>query len=176
MVWNRKQKNGIIFSLFFLFMTGLTSCTISYKFNGASIDYTQVKSISIKDFPNMASLVYPPLAQNFSEALRDKYIRQTRLQVLRENGTLDLEGEITGYEVRSQAPKGDGYDSDTRLTITIRVRYTNDVNPEDDMEQSFSAYRDFSSDKMIQDVQDDLCAEIIDEIVDQIYNATVANW
>jgi hypothetical protein len=176
MIWNRKRNIGILFSLCTLFFTGFTSCSVSYKFNGASIDYTQVKSISIKDFPNMASLVYPPLAQNFTEALRDKYIRQTRLQVLREDGTLDLEGEITGYELRSQAPKSDGYDSDTRLTITIRVRYVNNVNSEDDMEQSFSAYRDFSSDKMIQDVQDVLCQEIIDEIVDQIYNATVANW
>jgi len=170
------MKTGVVFYLCLLFIIGLASCSMSYKFNGASIDYTQVKSISIKDFPNMASLVYPPLAQNFSEALKDKYIRQTKLQVLRENGTLDLEGEITGYDLRSQAPKGDGFDTDTRLTVTIRVRYSNQVNPDDDFEQSFSAYRDFPSTKMIQEVQDELCTEIVDEIVDQIYNATVANW
>lgn len=124
----------------------------------------------------MASLVYPPLAQQFTDELKDKYIRQTRLEVLRENGTLDLEGEITGYDILSQAPKPDGFDALTRLTITIRVRYVNQVEPDKDFEQSFSAYRDFPSTSMIQDVQDELCGEIITEIVDQIYNATVANW
>lgn len=174
MVWSRILKMNRCFC--FLVILGLTSCTISYKFNGASIDYSLVKSISIKDFPNMASLVYPPLAQQFTEDLKDKYIRQTRLQVLREDGTLDLEGEITGYDLQSQAPKDDGFDSDTRLTITVRVRYANQVNPEEDFEQTFSAYRMFPSTRMIQDVQDELCREIITEIVEQIYNATVANW
>jgi hypothetical protein len=152
------------------------SCSISYKFNGASIDYTKVKSISIKDFPNMSPLIYPPLAQRFTDDLKDKYIRQTRLQVLRENGTLDLEGEITGYTLTPQAVREDSYASMTRLTITVRVRYTNQVNPEEDFEQNFSAYREFSNERMIQDVQDELCEEIVKELVDLIYNATVANW
>ncbi|MDR3193728.1 MAG: LPS assembly lipoprotein LptE [Tannerella sp.] len=154
----------------------MVSCSISYKFNGASIDYTQVKSISISDFPNMAPLVYPPLAQRFTDDLKDKYIRQTRLQVLRENGTLDLEGEITGYELTPQAVKEDAYASMTRLTITVRARYTNKVNPDEDFEQNFSAYREFSNTSTIDQVQDDLCAELIKELVDLIYNATVANW
>lgn len=176
MIWNKKSGTAIKQGLCLLTIAVLTACSISYKFNGASIDYSQVKSISIKDFPNMASLVYPPLSQLFTEELKDKYIRQTRLEILRENGTLDLEGEITGYNLTSEAPKGDGYDTDTRLTITIRVRYTNDVTPEESFEQTFSAYRTFPSTNMIQDVQDGLCEEIVDEIVDQIYNATVANW
>jgi hypothetical protein len=153
-----------------------TACSISYKFNGASIDYTKVKSISVKDFPNMSPLIYPPLAQRFTDELKDKYVRQTRLQMLRENGTLDLEGEITGYTLTPQAVREDSYASMTRLTITVRVRYTNQTNPDEDFEQSFSAYREFSNDRMIQDVQDELCAEIVKELVDLIYNATVANW
>ncbi|MDR1746482.1 MAG: LPS assembly lipoprotein LptE [Tannerella sp.] len=157
-------------------IVGCVSCSISYKFNGASIDYTQVKSISISDFPNMAPLVYNPLSQRFTEELKDKYIRQTRLQVLRENGTLDLEGEITGYDLTPQAVREDALASMTRLTITVRVRFTNSVNPDEDFEQSFSAYREFSSSNTIEQVQDDLCAEIIKELVDLIYNATVANW
>ncbi|MDR2119667.1 MAG: LPS assembly lipoprotein LptE [Tannerella sp.] len=153
-----------------------TACSISYKFNGASIDYTTVKSISIKDFPNMSPLVYAPLADKFTDQLRDKYVRQTRLQLLRENGTLDLEGEITGYDFASQAVKDGMYASMTRLTITVRVRYSNSVNPDEDFEQSFSAYREFSNENQIQQVQDQLSEEIIKEIVEQIYNATVANW
>mgnify|MGYP003164323541 CR=1 FL=1 len=150
--------------LFCLIGLIVTACSISYKFNGASIDYTKVKTITIKDFPNQAPLVYPPLSQKFTEALKDIYIRQTRLQLVGSNGDLDLEGEITGYA------------SQTKLTITVRVRYANRVNPDEDFEQSFSAYREFDATQMLQQVQDQLSEEIIDELVDQIYNATVANW
>ena len=168
--------NKIKIGLFCLVGVLVTACTISYKFNGASIDYTKIKSISIKDFPNQAPLVYPPLAQSFTEALKDIYTRQTRLQMLNENGDLDLEGEITGYDLTPMAVKEDAYASQTKLTITIRVRYSNRVNPEEDFEQSFSAYREFDATQMLQYVQDQLCEEIVDELVDQIYNATVANW
>ena len=154
----------------------VTACSISYKFNGASIDYTKVKTITIKDFPNQAPLVYPPLSQNFTEALKDIYTRQTRLQLVNNNGDLDLEGEITGYELTPMAVKQDAYASQTKLTITVRVRYSNRVNPDVDFEQSFSAYREFDANQMLQDVQDELCEEIVEELVDQIYNATVANW
>lgn len=152
------------------------ACSISYKFNGASIDYTKIKTISIKDFPNQAPLVYPPLSQEFTEALKDIYVRQTRLQMVSDNGDLDLEGEITGYELTPMAVKEDAWSSQTKLTISIRVRYSNRANPEEDFEQSFSAYREFDATQMLQDVQDELCSEIIEELTDQIYNATVANW
>jgi hypothetical protein len=166
------------FAIFFLtivffFMEG---CSISYTLNGASIDYTKTKSITIRDFPNQAPLVYPPLAQNFTEGLKDKYIRQTRLQIVTDNGDLYLEGEITGYDLVQLAVKEDAYASQTQLTITVRVRYRNQANPEEDFEQTFSANRPFDNNLMLQDVQDGLCEEIIAEIADQIYNATVANW
>ncbi len=154
----------------------LAACSISYKFNGASIDYTKIKTISIKDFPNQAPLVYPPLSQEFTEALKDIYVRQTRLQMVSDNGDLDLEGEITGYELTPMAVKEDAWSSQTKLTISIRVRYTNRANPDEDFEQSFSAYREFDATRMLQDVQEELCTEIIEELTDQIYNATVANW
>lgn len=168
-------KNNIL-SLLTISLFFLTGCSISYSFNGASIDYTKVKSITIRDFPNQASLVYPPLAQNFTEGLKDKYIRQTRLQIVPDNGDLFLEGEITGYDFAQLAVKEDAYASQTQLTITIRVRYRNQASPEEDFEQTFSVNRPFSNDRMLQEVQDELCTEIIEELVDQIYNATVANW
>ena len=147
----------------------LGGCSISYQFSGTSIDYTQVRSISIKDFPNLAPLVYGPLAQRFTDELKDKFVRQTKLQILRENGTLDLEGEITGYELTPQAVRDDGNKALaalTRLTVTVRVRYTNRVNPD----------KDFENSRTIDQVQEQLCREIIDDLVNQIYNATVADW
>lgn len=159
------------------FLTVLaTACSISYKFNGASIDYTKVKTITIRDFTNQAPYVNPTLAPQFTEDLKDIYIRQTRLQLVPSNGDLELEGEITGYYFAPMAVKEDAIASQTRLTITVRVRYSNRVNPDEDFEQSFSAYREFDSNLMPQQVEGTLCEEIIEEIVDQIYNATVANW
>ena len=151
-------------------------CTISYKFNGASIDYTKVKTITILDFPIRAQLVYPPLGPAFDEALKDIFTRQTQLSFVPQNGDLQIEGEITGYALSPQAVGSDAYATQTRLTVTVRVRYTNQVNPEQDMEQNFSAYRDFSSTQLLTDVQDELIAEIVDELADLIFNATVANW
>ena len=163
----------------FLICLGLllvTACSISYKFNGASIDYTKVKTITISDFTNQASYVNPTLAPDFTESLKDIYIRQTRLEQVTSNGDLALEGEVTGYDFTPMAVKEDALASQTRLTITVRVRYMNNTNPDEDFEQSFSAYREFDSNLMLQQVESSLCAEIIEEIVDQVYNATVANW
>ena len=154
----------------------VTACSISYKFNGASIDYTKVKTITISDFTNQASYVNPTLAPEFTEELKDIYIRQTRLEQVTSNGDLALEGEVTGYDFTPMAVKEDALASQTRLTITVRVRYMNNTNPDEDFEQSFSAYREFDSNLMVQQVESSLCAEIIEEIVDQVYNATVANW
>ena len=153
-----------------------TACSISYKFNGASIDYTKVKTITISDFTNQASYVNPTLAPEFTEELKDIYIRQTRLEQVTSNGDLAVEGEVTGYDFTPMAVKEDALASQTRLTITVRVRYMNNTNPDEDFEQSFSAYREFDSNLMVQQVESSLCAEIIEEIVDQVYNATVANW
>ena len=153
-----------------------TACSISYKFKGASIDYTKVKTIMISDFTNQASYVNPTLAPEFTEELKDIYIRQTRLEQVTSNGDLALEGEVTGYDFTPMAVKEDALASQTRLTITVRVRYMNNTNPDEDFEQSFSAYREFDSNLMVQQVESSLCAEIIEEIVDQVYNATVANW
>ena len=135
-----------------------------------------MKTISIKDFPNQAPLVYPPLSQQFTEGVKDIYVRQTRLSLVRDNGDLQLEGEITGYDLTPMAVKEDAYSSKTKLTITVKVRYTNRTNADEDFEQSFSAYREFDSNVMLQNVQEQLCSEIIEELADQIYNSTVANW
>ena len=108
MDWNKTHYYTLVFVWLSLIM-GLTSCSFRYSFTGGTMDYSKVQSISIKDFPNMAPLVYPPLAQKFTDQLREKYIRQTRLQVLRENGTMDLEGEVTGYELTPLAVREDMY-------------------------------------------------------------------
>ena len=154
----------------------IASCSISYKFNQSSIDYSKVSSISIHDFPNMAPYVYAPLSQQFTEALKDKYTRQTKLSVKSDGGDMDLDGEITGYNFAPLAVSDNAYASQTRLTITVRVRFTNKANPDEDFEKTFSAKQEFDNTSTIDQVQDELCDAIMKEIIDLIFNDTVANW
>lgn len=153
------------------------ACSISYKFNGAALDYDIYKTISISQFPIRAALVYPPLQQTFENQITDMITRQTRLRVVDSNNTdLRLEGEITGYTLSPQAVNEDAYASQTRLTITVRVKYIDNKKEGQDIDQTFSAYRDFSSTELLTDVQDELCTQISKELADLIFNATIGNW
>lgn len=154
----------------------LLSCTISYKFNGTVINYDIIKTIAIKDFTNQAAMVYAPLSITFNEGLKDIYTKQTRLVLVEANGDLELEGEIIGYDITPMAITSNASSAETRLTLKIRVRYTNNTNHEEDFERTYSAYRNFDSSQLITDVQDALIEELVEEICDNIYNNTVANW
>lgn len=153
-----------------------SSCSISYKMNGANINYQTTHSISIADFPNNAPMVNPTLSSAFTEALRDLYTRQTRLQVLRKNGDLEIEGEIVGYDLTQGAIKPDSYASESRLTVRITVHFTNNIYPEESFDRTYSAYQTFDASRLLSDVQEELCTAIIDEIANNIYNDTVARW
>ncbi len=154
----------------------LSSCMISYRFNGASIDYSKTRSISIADFPNNAAMVNPNLSNNLSEGIRDIYSRQTRLQILRRGGDMELEGEIVDYALTPMAISADNLSAETKLTITIKVRFTNNKAPEESFEKTYSAYQTFDSSRLLTDVQDELCATMITELAENIYNDTVAKW
>lgn len=155
----------------------LSGCRISYKLNGSALDYNVYRTISIGNFPIRAAMVYPPLQTTFENALTDYVQRNTRLQVMDSGNTdLQIEGEITGYALSPQAVGTDGWASQTRLTITVRVRYTDNRDDSKDMDQTFSAYRDFDASQMLTDVQDELCTQISDELVELIFNATLGNW
>ena len=154
----------------------LSSCSLSYKFNGASIDYDVTKTIVISDFPNQAPLVYPPLEQRFNEELKDLFTRSTRLQFVRQNADLEMEGEFIGYELTPLAVQEDSFASETRLTLTVRMRYRNNKVVGQDKEETIRAFRNFPADRMLTDVQDQLIAELIKEIIDQMFNSTMSNW
>jgi len=163
---------GILLAVCLLF----ASCSISYRFNGASIDYSKTRSIGISDFPNHAPLVYPALSNDLSEALRDLFARQTRLEILPSGGDMSLEGEITGYTLTPMAVAADSYAAETKLTITIKVRFTNNVNPSESFEKTYSAYQTFDASRQLTDVQEELCATMVTELTESIFNDTVAKW
>lgn len=153
------------------------SCRISIGLAPiSSIDYSKVKTISIAEFPNHSEYVYVPMTTEFNQKLQDMFIQQTRLQLVNANGDLELDGEITGYNQYNEAVAADGYSSKVKLTMTVKVRYVNNTNHEDDFEQTFSAFQTYDSSLLLTDVQDDLISKMIKDITEQIFNATVANW
>lgn len=164
------------FALLLISLLAVSSCIPSYKFNGASIDYTLTKTISFESFPIKASLVYAPLAVTFNDELTGKFASQTKLEQVRSDGDLQISGAITGYSLTPQAVKADAYAAQTRLTIKVKVKFVNKKNSTENFEQEFSAYRDFDATQLLTDVQDELCSEMVKELVESIFNATVANW
>lgn len=151
-------------------------CRVSLQFNSSALDYNVYKTIHVGEFPIRAALVYAPLQQTFENELLDYITRNTRLQTTDGAADLDIEGEITGYNLTPQAVTEDAYASMTRLTVTVRVKYSDTRNQANDIDQTFSAYRDFDASLMLTDVQDQLCQEITKELVDLIFNATLGNW
>lgn len=169
------KKN--LFLILLIFIPVLTGgCKVSYGFNGASIDYDIIKTIQIHDFQNQALEVYAPLAQRFNEEMRDVFTRNTKLIFTSSNPDVEFEGEIIRWDFAPQAVKDDGYASETRLTMGVRVRYRNNKEPEKDREETFTAYRDFDANRMADEAQEELIPQLNKEIVDQIFNATMSDW
>lgn len=159
-----------------LLLIPLSSCIPHYTLNGSSINYDIYKTVNVGNFPIRAALVYPPLQQTFENELLDYIQRNTRLNTVDGNSDLQLRGEITGYSLSPQAVGTDAYATETRLTITVHVVYTDAKNPANNIDQSFSAYRQFSASLMLTDVQDELCQQISEELVTLIFNSTFGNW
>ncbi len=151
------------------------SCTVKYNMTGSKPMILE-KTFTVYYFPNRARLINPTLSQNFTEKLKEKLQRQTSLNELTEDGDIEFEGQITGYEFRPMAVQKDDLSSQTRLTITISLKYTNHKEPENDFEKSFTGYEDFDSSQPISSVEEDLVTTIIDKLTEDIFNATIANW
>lgn len=152
----------------------ITGCKINYTFTGASIS-PDIKTVSIQYFPNQAPLIQPQLSNEFTEALKDKFVRQTSLELINGIGDLNFEGVITGYDTKPVAIQQDAA-AENRLTITVKVKFTNALEPEQNFENSFSAFDDYPSSQSLSAVEEELMAVIIDEIVEDIFNKSVANW
>lgn len=121
-------------------------------------------------------MVYAPLTNVLNEKLKDTYTRQTRLNLIDRNADLELSGEVTGYDITPMSVNANSLAAETRLTLRVNVRYTNNTNHDEDFERSYTAYRNFDSNLLLTDVQDQLIEELVEEICDHIYNDTVANW
>jgi hypothetical protein len=147
----------------------------SYSFTGASIS-PSVKSISVSYLPNNAILVQPTLSRKLTEAIRDKFTRQSNLNLVGSNGDLNIEGEITGYTTEPVAITGEQQAALQRLKITVNIRFTNKQDPTQDFETSFSRFQDYNSQQRLADVEESLIDLINDELAQDIFNKAVVNW
>ncbi|MGE4287480.1 MAG: LPS assembly lipoprotein LptE [Salinivirgaceae bacterium] len=153
-----------------------TACSIKYSFTGASIP-PGTETVSIAEFPNMAALVNPMLSNVLTEALKDKFMTQTSLQLVQQNGHLQFEGTIVDYNTKPMAIQaGTDQAAQNRLTITIKVKFVNEKDPKANFDTQFSRYEDYSSDQNLQDVEDSLIEVIVEQLVDDIFNKAVVNW
>ena len=154
----------------------LSSCSISYKFNGASIDYTKTKTIQIADFPIRSSYVWGPMGPLFNNTLKDEFANHTHLSQVKRNGDMKIEGEITQYTQRNKSVSSQGYSAQTELSMTVNVRFTNNANHSNDFEKQFTATSTYETTKNLNSVQEELVTQMVKDLSDQIFNATVANW
>jgi len=171
------MKARILLVVFFsgIILSGFQNCKISYSFTGANIS-ADVKTFTVYYFPNRAKLVNPTLSSDFTEQLKEKLLKQTSLKEEAETGDLIFEGQITGYEVRPMAIQKEDMAAQNRLTVTVRVKYTNNKDHEQDFDKTFSSYEDFSSSMSLNDVESSIVPEILDKLMEDIFNATIANW
>ena len=168
------MRKFIAYSFFILTCALLLACG-AYSFTGGSTG--DAKTIQINFFPNQASLVEPTLSQRFTQDMQDLFLRQTNLDLVNNNGDLRFEGEITQYRVNPMSATSQHTAAQNRLTISVNVRFYNRLKEEDDFEKQFSFYSDFDANaQLIGGVLDAALDEILERIIQDIFNASLGNW
>ena len=143
----------LIYILVCVLTLTVASCSVSYKFNMSSIDYTKVKTIQIADFPIRSSYVWGPMGPMFNNKLKEQFADHTKLSQVKRNGDLKIEGEITNYSQRNKSVSAEGYSAQTELSITVNVRFTNNTNHQEDFEQQFTATASYETTQSLAAVQ-----------------------
>lgn len=175
-LYRRIRQYGLIIITMLVMLTFTTSCSVSYKFNGASIDYNKTKTIQIADFPIRSSYVWGPMQSLFNNALKDQFANHTHLTQVKRNGDMKIDGEITQYQQRNKSVSSDGQSAQTELSMTVNVRFTNNANHKEDFERQFTSTATYATTQSLTSVQEELVTQMTKDITDQIFNATVANW
>lgn len=153
----------------------IPACKVSYSFTGASID-PESKTIAIKEFNNRASLVNPALSPATTEALKDRFLAQTSLDLVNGDADLVFEGTITSYAISTQAVQPNETAASNRFTVKVKVKFTNKQVPDYDYETTFSAFRDFPASEDFTGLEDGMVEEILKDITEDIFNKAVVNW
>lgn len=171
-----ESMNRRCLALSLLLVLLVSACTVSYRFNGASIDYMTTKTIQIDNFPIRSAYVWAPMQSIFQNRITEIYTNQTKLRQVKKNGDLQLAGEIVAFDQFNKGISSDGYSSMVQLKMTVNVRFVNNKKHTDDFERQFSATAEYDASQQLTAVQEELVTQMVRDITDQIFNATVANW
>ncbi len=152
-----------------------SSCfTVKYSTSGASIS-PDLKTLSVIPFQNRSSAP-PSFSQDITNKLIDKCRSNTSLTLITEGGEANFEGEIIGYDTRPTAIQGNETAAQNRFTITIHVRFTNSVDPKFNFDTNFSRYKDYGSSLTLDDAANLYTPEIVDQLLEDIFNKAFVNW
>ena len=165
-----------VFAFTLLILAFTSGCAFSLKFTTGDTEAYKDKSITVDVFQSFATLSPSTLSQSFTEALRDIYIQQSKMNLLESDGDVYVEGSITGYDVRPVAVTSEEVAASNRLTITVKVKVTNAIKPKDNFEQTFSRFADFDASQDLSTVEDELITEITDQLTQDIFNRTLGDW
>ena len=168
-----KTRRILIAAMIAVLMATITACGI-YSFTGAS--YGSAKTVSIDYFQNRSTYVNSTLSSKITEDLKDRFMSQTPLSLVKEGGDLHFEGTITGYTITTAAIKAGETAASNRLTITLKVTFSNQTAPENDFDKSYSRYADYDVSSSFSSVESALVDEIVELLIDDIFNDSVVNW
>ncbi|UKK52287.1 LPS assembly lipoprotein LptE [Prevotella sp. E13-17] len=116
------------------------------------------------------------MANIFNNQLKDQFANHTKLMQVKRNGDLKIDGEIIRYDQRNKSVSSEGYSAQTELSMTVNVRFTNNKNHAEDFERQFTSTATYETTQSLNAVQEELVTQMVKDICDQIFNATVANW
>ena len=161
-------------TIIILLITSWLSCGI-YSFSGASIP-EEATTVSVDYFENKASIVQPTLSQIITEKLKDLFSEQTNLSIVEQSADLSFRGTIIKYNIKPISIKANETSEKNRLTITVNVLYSNNINSQNEFETSFSRFKDYESNQNFIEIEETLIEEITDEITEDIFNKAFVNW
>lgn len=170
----RRSIVGLL-GVFLMVCCMLVACSVKYQFTGTSINYDIIKTIQIDNIPNRAPYGWAPMEAMFNNKLQDLYANQTRLKLVKRNGDMHIAGEIVSYDQYNKGVSADGLSSQVQLKMTVNIRFQNSKTNEN-WEKQFTATSQFDASQQLSAVQEQLVTEMVRDLSEQIFNATVANW
>ena len=164
-----------LFILFCAAISLLTACTVKYSLSGASIP-PDAKTFSVAYFPNNAPMVAPILSATMTDELTQRFASRTNLVQVEDGGDFAFEGEIVGYSSTTSSVSSGDYALQNRLTITVKVKFTNAIDDKMSFNKNFSSYADYDSTKLLNEVESELIPQIVEQLVTDIFQAAASNW
>ena len=160
-------------SILFLILA-LSSCKGGYSFTGGNVG--DAKTMQVDFFDNNAQIVNPETSQWMTEAIKDIFVQQTPLELVQGPADMYISGEINEYSLRPQAARGPSEVAQMLFTIRVQVEFINELAPENNFNARFSRSRPYDADLNFSDIENELAAEIIKELREDVLNRAIANW